>query len=116
MVKVLAMSAGTITEINVATGGTVATTTVSVPFTDGDTYRRVTITDANVLSTSSIICSVRRPDTANDSVDLGYMYSTTVLRVATGSFDVGISCKAWGMDDPTGLPPNETISLVYLIG
>jgi hypothetical protein len=90
--------------------------TAAVAFTDGDTWRRVTVTDARVLSTSNLVCSVRRPDTADDSTDRGYMYFATVLRVAAGVFDVGVVCLGWGFDDPTGLPPNETVTLCYTIG
>jgi hypothetical protein len=90
--------------------------TASVAFTDGDTWRRVTITDSRVLSTSNIVCTVRRPNTASDSADRGYMYFATILNVATGSFDVGVVCLGWGFDDPTGLPPNETVTLCYTIG
>ena len=116
MVKLLSMVAGTITEVNVATGGSVTASTVAVAFTDGDTYRRVTVTDANVLATSNILCTVRRPNTANDSDDLGYIYTATVSRVGTGSFDVNIAALGWGMDDPTLKPPSETVTLTYLIG
>lgn len=88
----------------------------SIPFTDGDTYRRVTITDSSVLSTSNIVCTVRRPDSASDSLDYGYIYTVNIYRVGTGSFDVGILCTGWGNDDVSLLPPNETVSLCYMIG
>jgi len=90
--------------------------TASIAFTDGDTYRRVTITDANVASTSNIVCSIRRPDTATDSVDIGLIYIATVLNVAAGSFDVGVACLDWGFDDPTLSAVNETVTLCYTIG
>jgi hypothetical protein len=87
----------------------------SIPFTDGDTLRRVTITDANVTSTSKIVGSVRRPDTANDSVDQGYLYTANVVAVGTGFFDVLITVADWGTDDPVQNPPNETVQFVYTI-
>jgi hypothetical protein len=90
--------------------------TASIAFTDGDTYRRVTVTDANALTTSNIVCSVTRANTADDSADLGYMYFATVLNRANGSFDVGVVCLDWGFDDPTLNPPNETVTLCYTIG
>lgn len=91
--------------------------TASIAFTDGDTYRRVTITDANVLSTSNIVCSVRRPNTTDDSADIGLIYIASVLLVSNGSFDVGIAALGWGFDDPveSGLV-NETVTLCYTIG
>lgn len=90
--------------------------TASIAFTDGDTYRRVTITDANVLSTSNIVCSIRRPNTASDSADIGLIYVATVLLVAAGSFDVAVACLDWGFDDPTLSSVNETVTLCYTIG
>lgn len=90
--------------------------TASIAFTDGDTWRRVTVTDANVVSTSNIVCSIRRPDSADDSADKGFMYFATVFEVANGSFDVGVACLGWGMDDTTLDPPNETVTLCYTIG
>ena len=91
--------------------------TVTVAFTNGDSYRRVTITDAAVLATSNIIGTIRRPDTASDSVDLGWQYEANVVLVANGSFDITVSCSAWGFDDPaaSGLL-NETVTYCYLIG
>ena len=90
--------------------------TASIAFTDGDTFRRVTITDANVLSTSNIVGTIRRPDTTDASADIGHMYVVNVVKVATGSFDVNVACLGWGFDDPTGKPPNETVTLCYTIG
>lgn len=92
----------------------VATTTIA--FTDGDTFRRVTVTDANVLSTSNIVATVRRPNTTDDSADPGYIYIVNVVRVAAGAFDVDVACLGWGFDDPTEKPPNETVTLCYTIG
>jgi hypothetical protein len=86
---------------------------VSIPFTDGDTMRRVTVTDAAIASSSKIIGTIRRPDT-EDSADRGYIYSHSIIKVATGSFDLLISCLGWGFDDPTEIPPNETIKFYYM--
>jgi hypothetical protein len=90
--------------------------TASIAFTDGDTFRRVTITDANVLSTSNIVGTIRRPNTTDDSADLGYVYLVNVVKVANGSFDVAVACLGWGFDDPTEKAPNETVTLCYTIG
>lgn len=94
----------------------IGTATASIPFVDGDTMRRVTIPDANVLATSKITGSIRRPDTADDSADSGYIYSANIVKVAAGSFDVLVTATAWGFDDPTLKPPNETVQFVYTIG
>lgn len=88
----------------------------SVPFTDGDTFRRVTITDGSATATSRILVTVQRPDTATDYLDSGYIYTVNVLNRAAGSFDVDIACLDWGMTDASEVPPNETITLCYLIG
>lgn len=87
----------------------------SIQFTDGDTLRRVTITDGNVTSSSRIVGGIRRPDTNDDSADRGYIYTANVVKVANGSFDVLISADAWGYEDPVELPPNETISFQYTV-
>lgn len=96
-------------------GGGATLTTVSVAFTDQDTARRVTITDGAVSATSKIAVSVRRPDTASDGVDPGWVYIANVVRVATGAFDVLVIALDVGGDDPIGVPPNETITLTYLV-
>lgn len=88
---------------------------VAIAFTDGDTMRRVTVTDAAVGAASKIIGTIRRPDTTDDSADRGYIYLVNVVRVAAGSFDVLLSCLGWGFDDPTELPPSETVQFYYQI-
>jgi len=97
-----------------ASGGSIGT--ASVAFTDGDTVRRATITDATVVSTSKILCTVRRPDTLTDSDDPGYIYLVNVVEILTGSFDVLVACLDWGLDDSTAYPPNETVTLCYTVG
>jgi hypothetical protein len=95
-------------------GGTI--NAASIAFTDGDTVRRVTITNATVITTSKLVCSIRRPDTLNDSEDPGYIYIVNVCEILNGSFDVIVACLDWGLDDATAYPPNETITLYYSIG
>ena len=92
-----------------------AMSSVAIAFTDGDTMRRVTVTDAAVGAASKIIGTIRRPDTTDDSADRGYIYLVNVVRVAAGSFDVLLSCLGWGFDDPTELPPSETVQFYYQI-
>jgi hypothetical protein len=94
---------------------TVAISTASIAFTDGDTARRSTISDAAVSATSKIICTVVRPTTADDSADSGYVYDANVVRRATGSFDVLVRCTDIGGMDCTEKPPNETLTLCYQV-
>lgn len=107
----LSMSGSTLN----AAGGAATISSVDIAFTDGDTMRRVTVTDAAVSATSKIIGTIRRPDTTTDSSDPGYIYIANVVRVATGAFDVLLSCLGWGFDDTTGKPPNETVKFYYQI-
>lgn len=127
MTKLLTMVAGVITEQDIPTGGAGGTvSSVSVPFTDGDSYRRITVANTSVTATSKIIVSVQRPDIVSDAADLGYVYFANVVnRVAGVSFDVTIVCTDWGFGDPAGntgdvapftVMPNETITLCYMIG
>ena len=99
-----------------APGGEVTMTSVAIPFTDGDTMRRVTITDAAVSAASKIIGSIRRADTADDSADKGFRYTANVVLLASGSFDLLVICTSWGGDDTTEVPPNETVNYVYTVG
>lgn len=105
----VASGVGTLTVTSV----TMSSTTIA--FTDGDTFRRTTISDAAVTTGSKIILLVRRPNTtiANDA---GYIYTANIITIANGSFDVNIACTAWGFEDPMQQPPNETITLFYLLG
>ena len=88
---------------------------LSVAFTDGDTVRRVTITDTAIVSTSKIIVSIQRPNLATDADDGGYLYVANVVNVGTGTADVVVACCDRGFGDTTEQPPNETISLVYRV-
>lgn len=93
----------------------VAISTASVAFTDGDTARRVTVTDAAVSATSKILCSIMRPTTTDDSADQGYVYDANVVKRDTGSFDVYLRCTDIGGEDCTERPPNETVTLCYQV-
>lgn len=102
-----------------ATGpsGSATLVSVAIPFTDGDSLRRVTVTDATVTAASQIIGSIRRPDSADDSVDRGYLYTANVVRVGSGAFEVLVWCAAWGAaDDAVPSQPNETVLFVYAVG
>lgn len=94
-------------------GGGGAASSVSIAFTDGDTFRRVTVTDAAVSSTSKIVGTITRPDTTNDA-DRGLVYIPTIARRFSGGFDLLVACLGWGFDDPVGLA-NETITFNYTV-
>lgn len=91
----------------------VALNSTSVAFTDGDTVRRVTVTDASVGATDKVLVTIRRPDIADDSEDAGHIYTANVVLVAAGSFDVVVACCDRGFGDTTEQPPNETIQLAW---
>ncbi len=96
-------------------GGSVAISSVSVAFTDGDTARRVTIADAAVSATSAILLSITRPTvTAED--DRGFLYTANVVSRGAGTFDVFLICSDISGNDPVESPPNETITLYYTVG
>ena len=85
----------------------------SVAFTDGNTVRRVTVSNAAIGATDKILVTIRRPDLADDSEDAGHIYTVNVVRVAAGSFDAVVTCCDRGFGDTTEQPPNETIQLVW---
>lgn len=62
--------AGTVTDL--AASGSATLSSVDVPFVDGDTYRRVSVVDAGVSSSSKIVITVVRP------VGAGTPYATIV--------------------------------------
>lgn len=103
------------TTLGLGTAATAAVNSVSVAFTDGDTARRVTVTDAGVTASSKIIPIVRRPDTTDDSADRGYVYNANVVRIGSGGFDVFLTALDISGNDTTELPPNETVQLDYLV-
>lgn len=86
----------------------------AVAFTDGDTMRRVTVVDADVLAGSLIVGTIRRPDILDEN-DPGYVYLANVVKVADGSFDLLLVCTLWGSEDPEEIPPSETVSFIYQI-
>lgn len=88
----------------------------AVAFTDGDTVRRVTVTDTEVLASHMVAGSIRRPNTTDDSQDPGWIYHANVVEVVDGAFDVLVAATAWGFEDPSPLAPNETVQFVYQIG
>lgn len=111
-------SANDITGLFAVVQGILASTalrSLSVAFNDGDTMRRVTVPDALVTASSKVLCSVRRPDTTDDSNDKGYIYIVNVVEIVNGAFDVLISCLGWGYDDPTLNPPIEMVQLIYSV-
>lgn len=104
------------TIVGAAPGGSVAISSVNIPFVDGDTLRRVTVADAAAVPSSKIIGSIVRPDQADEASDKGYLYTWNITRRAAGAFDLVVACLGWGFDDPVLDPPNETIQFHYTVG
>lgn len=92
----------------------VAISSVSIPFTNGDTVQRVTVTDATVGPDSKVMGAVLRPDT-DDSADKGFIFVPNVVKRNTGSFELVVACLDQGGLDPTENPPNETVQYLYLV-
>lgn len=87
---------------------------VSVSFFS-DTERRVTISNAACTTSSKIIGSITRPNTA-DGDDPGYIYVFNVVSRSNGSFDVLIAATIMGDREGIGLyPPAESINFVYTL-
>lgn len=88
---------------------------VILDFTDGDTMKRFTITDPNVGPSSEINVAIRKLNIL-DRDDKGYLYVANVVTVAAGSFDVLAGPIPADADLLAAIePPNEIVSLVYLI-
>lgn len=86
--------------------------TASLDFTDGDTFKRFTITDGSVAAASTVGCSIRRSNIA-DVDDPGWIFVPNVVTVAAGSFDVTVAVLSGdGLVSP-GEFPNETVTLIY---
>lgn len=92
-----------------------AISSVSVAFTDGDISRRVTVSDGEVTSSSKILASVRKPDSTDDSVDKGHIYEVNIVEVVNGAFDMVVVCHDGGFIDASSDPPNETITVHYIV-
>lgn len=88
--------------------------TARLSFTDGDTFKRFTITDANVTTLGPRpICSVVR-DYVADVDDYGWSFTVTpIAPTANGSFDVTVTAQAWDRPALAGEYPNETVTLFY---
>lgn len=91
-----------------------STSSASLDFTDGDTAKRFTITDAMVEATSQLHVSIHRIQVA-DVDDYGWVFVANVLQVRSGSFDVKVVALAEDAIAAAGEFPNETVALSYLI-
>jgi hypothetical protein len=87
----------------------------TLDFSNGDTLKRFTITNPDVAATSKIVGTIRRPDTADDSADFGYLFIANVVKVATGSFDLLVAATDGGIGDVTEIPPLGTVEYDYQI-
>lgn len=88
---------------------------VSVDFTTGNTYKRVTVTDSDIIASNHIQTSIQCRDTLVED-DAGWIYLANVVSVANGSFDVKVAALT-----PDTHPaennefPNEIVLLCYSI-
>jgi hypothetical protein len=96
--------------------GGITFTSTNLAFTDGDTFKRFTISDAGVSATSKIIGSIVRPSSASDSADRGYLYTFDVVNRGSGTFDLLVSAHDGAYGDCTDNPPNETVQFHYIVG
>lgn len=92
-----------------------ATSTAPLDFTDGDTLKRFTITDANVSTTAQPMLQSVRRQTIADVDDPGWIYTANVVGIRNGSFDVLVNALMGDAPAGPGEFPNETASLVYTI-
>lgn len=83
-------------------------------FTDGDTLKRFTVTDASIEGTEQISPAIQRQQVA-DNDDPGWIFIPNVLQVRRGGFDVLVA--ALSGDGTAGINefPNEVVTLTYLI-
>ncbi len=90
-------------------------TTASLSFADGDTFKRFTVTDANVAADSIVSVAIRRADV--EAVDdYGWVFVPNVVKVAAGSFDVNVAVFAENEPPLAAEFPNETVTLAYVLG
>lgn len=90
------------------------TSGAQVDFTDGDVFKRVTITAPACTPTSTVLVGISIADTA-DSDDAGWIYVANVITRTFGSFDVKVAALVLGEPGINDEGPNEIISLVYEI-
>lgn len=81
-------------------------------FTDGDTFKRFTIQNGDVIPSSVINCGTQRATVAEVD-DQGWSFHPTIVSVGTGTFDVNVAALVLGEPPINGEGPNETVSLVY---
>lgn len=91
-----------------------ATKTVSLDFTDGDTFKRVTITDPDVGPADYPFCQIDKRS-VEDVDDAGWFYGVNVAKVNAGSFDVNVAASSWNEDPQADEYPNEVVTLVYIV-
>lgn len=89
--------------------------TARLSFTDGDTLKRFTITDAAVRALGNTPIPVIRRDDITDADDPGWIFVANIVTVTDGSFDVLVCAQAGDAFAAAGEFPNETVTLVYYL-
>lgn len=87
----------------------------TLSFANGDTLKRFTVSNSAVVSTSKIVGNIRRPNTANDSADFGYLFIANIVNITTGSFDLLVAVTDGGLDDVTRKPPLGSVEFHYQV-
>src|SRR4051794_39205615 len=59
-------------DVTINVSGSSSLSSATLDFSDGDTLKRFSIIDVSVTINSKISGTIRRPDTVDDSQDLGY--------------------------------------------
>lgn len=81
----------------------------------GNTMIRLVVTDAACTVASEIMLLGFR-NGHSELGDPGYIYSGTVVQRLNGSFHVNIIARDWGGESCENDPPNENVTLYYLLG
>ena len=85
-----------------------------VDFTDGDTYKRVSVADTSIEATAQLHLGIDRQQIA-DVDDAGWVFVPNTIRVYAGGFDCVIAAIVLGEPGINDEGPNEQITLTYLI-
>lgn len=91
-----------------------STSGTALDFTDGDTLKRFTITDASIAGSEQISVSIQRQQIA-DADDTGWIFIPNLLQVRPGSFDVLVAALSGDGIAGANEFPNEIVTMNYII-
>jgi hypothetical protein len=58
------------------------------------------------------VFAIRRTDVTEVN-DHGWYYLSNIVSQGTGTFDLVTIAFDWGSESPDGVPPNESITVIY---